>query len=107
MGTTVLDCGEPKGELRVYAHRLRDRPDGMAVLALNTDRAKEQVLTLPVASERYTLTAKELQARSVLLNGAPLQLSPDGTLPLLTGEQSPAGTLHLPPASVTFLALAG
>jgi hypothetical protein len=107
MGTTVLDCGAPKADLRLYAHSLRDRPNGVAVLALNTDRAKEQVLKLPVASERYTLTAKELQARSVMLNGTPLQLSPDGTLPPIAGEQAPAGPLHLPPASITFLALAG
>jgi hypothetical protein len=107
MGTTVFDCGDPVSGLHLYAHSLRDRPDGMAVLALNTDRTKEQVLTLPVACERYTLTAKELQARSVMLNGAALQLSPDGSLPSPAREAATAGTLRLPPASITFLALTG
>src|SRR5262249_20166498 len=66
MGMTVFDCGDLVPGLHVYAHSLRDRPDGMALLALNTERAKEQELELPMPSLRYTLTAKELQARSVL-----------------------------------------
>jgi hypothetical protein len=77
----------------------------MALLVLNTERERERVLKLPVSSERFTLTAKELQARSLLLNDTPLQLLSDGTLPALTGETTPAGALRLPPASVTFLAL--
>jgi len=105
MGTTVLDCGAPKGELRVYAHSLRDAAKGVAVLALNTDRTKEQVLKLATPGTRYTLTAKELQARAVMLNGIPLQLASDGALPAAAGDRAEAGTLHLPPASITFLAL--
>jgi hypothetical protein len=103
MGMTVFDCGKLAPGFHVYAHSLRDRPDGMAVLALNLDRAKEQALTLPVPSARYTLTAKELQARAVMLNGTVLQVSPNGALPALQAESVPAGTLHLPPASITFL----
>ncbi len=103
MGATVFDCRAPLPRLHVYAHSLRDRPDGVAVLALNLDRTEEQVLKLPVPSLRTTLTAKDLQARSILLNGAPLQVSPDGTLPAMEAESAPAGTLRLPPASVTFL----
>jgi hypothetical protein len=103
MGMTVLDCGEPTPGFHVYAHSLRDRPDGFAVLALNTDRAKEQVLSLPAPSTRYTLTAKEPQARSIMLNNTSLQLSSDGTLPILAGESVSSTTLHLPPASITFL----
>jgi hypothetical protein len=103
MGTTVYECGKSEPGFHVYAHSLRDQAAGLAVLALNTDRTKEQALNLPVASRRYTLTAKELQARAVMLNGAPLQVSADGTLPLLEAEIAPSGTLRLPPASISFL----
>jgi len=103
MGETVFDCGAPARGYHLYVHSLRDRPNGKAVLALNTDREKEQVLRLPVPSARYTLTAKELQARSVMLNGTLLQISSDGTLPALPAETAAPGTLRLPPASITFL----
>ncbi|GAB2178721.1 hypothetical protein [Dongia sp. agr-C8] len=103
MGETVFDGGAPAPERRLYVHSLRDRPSGKAVLALNTEREKEQVLRLPVPCLRYTLTAKELQARSFFLNGSLLQIASDGTLPPLTAETVSAGALHLPPASVTFL----
>jgi hypothetical protein len=103
MGETVFDCGAPVPGFHVYMHSLRGRPDGRAVLALNLDRAKEQMLALPVASTRYTLTAKELQARSIMLNDTSLLLSADGTLPELSGEIVPSGAMRLPPASMTFL----
>ena len=103
MGSTVFDCGAPVPGFHVYTHSLRDQVEGKAVLALNTDRTKEQALDLPVPSRRYTLTAKEPQARALMLNGAPLQVSPDGRLPPLVPETTPSGRLRLPPASVTFL----
>jgi hypothetical protein len=104
MGTTVLEGGAAQGDVRVYAHSLRNDPKGIAILVLNTDRAREQVLTLAAPATRYTLTAKEPQARSVMLNGAPLLLSADGTLPALRGEKIAAGAMRLPPASATFVA---
>jgi hypothetical protein len=107
MGETVFDCGAPTPGLHVYVHSLRGQPKGKAVLAINLEREKEQVLTLPVSSARSTLTAKELQARTVLLNGAPLQISADGTVPVLMAEMVPAGTMRLPPASITFLEIRG
>jgi hypothetical protein len=103
MGATVFDCGTPAPGLLVYAHSLRDQAAGLAVLALNTDRAQERELDVPMASGRYTLTAKELQARSVMLNGALLQASADAALPALAAEPVPSGRLRLPPASITFL----
>jgi hypothetical protein len=103
MGETVFDCGAPAPGFHVYVHSLRDRPEGKAVLALNLDRAREQMLTLPAASVRYTLTAKEVQTRSIMLNDTSLLLSADGTLPELSGEIVPSGAILLPPASITFL----
>jgi hypothetical protein len=103
IGETVFDCGAPTAGYHLYVHSLRDRPDGKAVLAINTDREKEQTLRLPAAGKRYTLTAKELQARAIMLNGAPLQMAPDGSLPVLAAEAVSPGAMRLPPASITFL----
>ncbi|WP_395020752.1 hypothetical protein [Dongia sp.] len=103
MGETVFDCGAPTAGYHLYVHSLRDRPNGKAVLALNTDREKEQLLRLPVPSARYTLTARELQARAVMLNGTLLQASLEGVLPDLVAERAAPGSLRLAPASITFL----
>jgi hypothetical protein len=106
MDARVLDVPPPaRANLRLYAHGLRDRRGGVALLALNTDRQKARALTLPVAATRYTLSAEDLQARTVKLNGVPLKLAADGTLPALVGAEIPPGTLDLPPASITFLAI--
>ena len=48
MGTTVLDVGAaPTSSLHLYAHCLRGKPGGVALLAINADRSKAQNLTLP------------------------------------------------------------
>jgi len=105
MGSTVLDIHEaaPAG-LRVYAHELRDRP-GVALLAINTDRNVEWDLTLPVVSERYTLSADDLRSGTAKLNGSALRLTEGDALPSLTGVAMPAGAIRLSPASITFLAI--
>lgn len=75
MGTTVLDAGVPIQEgLHVYAHCQRGAPGGVAMLVINNDRQKERKLSLPQASECYTLDAADLEGRSVRLNGHTLAL---------------------------------
>lgn len=106
MGSVVLDPGTPKDQaVRVYAHCMNGRKGGVAILALNTDTAHEQTLTLPVDGERYTLAAAELTSTKVLLNGVELQAAADGSLPAINGQPVAAGTIRLAPASITFLTL--
>ena len=106
MGTTVLDPGVPADEsVRVYAQCMKGRRGGVTLVALNTDAANEQGLALPVGGERYTLTAPSLTSTATALNGTALEASPDGSLPAMRGQLVKAGTLQLPPASVTFLTL--
>lgn len=106
MGTVVLDPGtSSQGSLRLYAHCLKDRSGGVALLALNTSTSQQQGLRIPVPAKRYTLTAPALDSTEVWLNGAPLHASPDGSLPALDGRPVSAGVLLLPPASITFLTL--
>ena len=104
IGTTVLSPGASSDDdLYLYAHSLRDHPGGVAVLAINAGSTARELL-VPQAGERYTLTARDLDSRSVELNGHELRATGDGTLPRITGIQVRAGRISLPPASITFIA---
>ena len=106
MGTTVLDAGaSPSPNLHLYAHCLRDHPGGVALLAINADRTASQELDVPVKSERYTLTAKELLDNKVELNGSELKVNDAGDLPQIAGKAQAAGRVAFAPASITFLTI--
>ena len=102
MGTTVLDAGVHNG-LHLYAHCWRAVRGAVALLAVNTDRTATAILRLPAASERYTLSAADLQSDEVRLNGTTLQLGPNDDLPRLAAATSPPGSIELAPATITFL----
>jgi hypothetical protein len=76
----------------------------VSLLVINTGRTP-QVLLLPVASERYTLQATDVQDNTVQLNGIPLRLTPDGDLPGVAGAQTAAGALTIAPATISFLTM--
>jgi len=107
MGPVVLDPG-PVSErrLHLYAHCLRDRAGGVALLAINPDQATSPRLDLPVAASRYGLAADHLTDTSALMNGRELTLGADDALPALDGEAVAPGRLDLAPTSITFLAIA-
>jgi hypothetical protein len=104
MGTTVLNAESSQTAVHLYAHCLRGQSGGVAVLAINTDRDAPHVLATSGRSGRYTLTARNLLNTKVELNGRELGLGDHDRLPELTAEPTPAGSLQLPPASITFLA---
>jgi hypothetical protein len=106
MGTAVLDPGPSQPTLHLYAHCLRNHPGGVTVLAINTSRTEPATVSLPLASERFTLTAPKLEDTHVQLNGHELALGTGGALPNLKGDHAPAGRVELAPVSITFLAIA-
>lgn len=106
MGRIVLDAGPSRPGFYLYAQCLRGHPGGVALLAVNADRTRTEAIDLPLAAERYTLAAPELEGHRVDLNGHPLLLGNDDKLPSLEGRRIPAGRVELVPASVTFLAIA-
>ena len=59
---------------------------------------------LPIATERYTLTAAKPTDRNVLLNRTALRLGGDDTLPVMAGEATSVGSVAFAPVSITFLA---
>lgn len=108
MGTTVLDAGPSRPGLHLYAHCLRGRPGGVALLAINLSRTEPASVVLPGPAERYTLASAgpELQSSRVRLNGDELALGADDELPHLQGARVPPGPVDLAPATITFLTVA-
>ena len=63
MGETVLDAGVPVREgLHLYAHCLRGKAGGVALLAINNSPTRPSSLALPAEADRYTLAAETLNA---------------------------------------------
>jgi hypothetical protein len=106
MGTSVLDPGpSPAPSLNLYAQCLRDTQGGVALLAINLDRAKPQSIEVPMDAQRYTLSARTLTNAQVRMNGVDLRLGARDGLPPLTGAPLQSGTVSLAPATITFLAI--
>ena len=106
MGTTVLDAGASQPPVYLYAHCLRNRPGGVALLAINADRNNHHDVSIPVDSDRYVLTSDNLTTTQTALNGVDLVLDNKGNLPTLTATPTPAGQFTLAPASIAFFAIA-
>ena len=102
MGTIVLDAGVHQG-MHLYAHCRRGVRGAVTLLAINTDRTTAATLRLPVTSERYTLSADDLQSAGVKLNGTALELGPNDELPRFAAVTSPPGSVEIGPATITFL----
>jgi heparanase len=108
MGTKVFDSGLPiQAGLHVYAHSLRGVPGGVVLLVINNDKTLVRTLTIPMASERCTLsaTSSNLQDKHIQLNGQKLELEANDELPRLAGVSIPAGEVSFKPATITFLSI--
>lgn len=106
MGTAVLDAGPSREGLHLYAQCMRGHPGGVTLLAINNDRTQPSAIEIPTAAMRYTLSAPQLEAASVELNGRELALGANDALPALHGTGVPAGTVVLAPETSTFLTMA-
>lgn len=106
MGTTVYDSAEPIREgAHVFAHSRKDGKDGIAYLIINNSLTETTTVELPKDAERYTLAGKDGNIRSTVmtLNGEPLELGENNTLPELKPAAQAAGTVELAPGTCTFL----
>ena len=104
MSTIVLDAGVHRGT-HLYAHCRRGLRGAVTLLAINTDRTAAATLQLPLAGERYSLSADDRQTVDVKLNGMALELGPNDNLPRLAGVTSPPGSIELGPATITFVTI--
>lgn len=108
MGTTVYDAGEKIREgAHVFAHSRKDGKDGVAYLIINNSVTESTTVELPKEAQRYTLAGQDGNIRSAVmtLNGKPLVLGAQNTLPEMNPETQAAGTIELAPGTCTFLLL--
>jgi len=106
MGPVVLDVAAPGASgLHIYAHCLRSSPGGASLLVINASRDETVSLQIPSASQRYTLSAHDLEATTLQLNGVELQLAEGDKLPGFDGEPTKPGQLTFSPATLTFLSI--
>ncbi|HEX7857759.1 MAG TPA: hypothetical protein VF503_29120 [Sphingobium sp.] len=103
MGTKVLDAGKGTTGLHLYAHCLRDRPGGVAMLAINLDEKAKREMRIPMGAQLYTMQQGRTDAQATL-NGRLMQVGPAGDFPALTGVQVEPGRLELQPTSINFIA---
>jgi hypothetical protein len=106
MGEVVLEAGPNAGDLHVYSHCLRGSPGGVGIVAINLSRTAPAPLALSRPAVRYSLTAGEIEAKTVELNGRNLRVGTNDIVPMLTGAAVSRGTQKLPPASITFFSVA-
>jgi hypothetical protein len=105
MGKTVLDAGvSSTPEVDLFAQCMPNRQGGVTLLAINADRDASHELTAAAKSDRYTLSAKDLLASAVDLNGSEMKFGAHDALPKLKGKKIAGGTVTLAPATITFLA---
>jgi hypothetical protein len=106
MGTTVLDPQiSGARNIYVYAQCREGRRGAVMLLVINADRQRSFDVNLPVASERYTLTAKQREGSTVELNEELLRLTSSGDIPQFRGEPVNAGRLRFAPVSITYLSI--
>jgi glycosyl hydrolase family 79 len=106
MGQVVLNPGVPaQPGLHLYAHCHPKHSGGVSILVINTSRDVTHVLRFPIASERTTLHAPELESKTVELNGKALALDDNDALPDMAGTPTSAGVVTFAPTTITFLAM--
>ena len=106
VGTTVYDTHEPIREgVHLYAHSRKDGKDGYVYILINNSKTEKTSIEIPVKAERYTLSATHLRSQEVLLNGKPLALEGECTLPTLNPLTEEAGIIELDPTTITFLVI--
>ncbi len=106
MGPTVLASPQTGlTDTRIYAHCMRGKAGGVALLALNLGTA-DQVISPGKSASAYVVTAKTLDDRVVNINGAAPNMGDDGRI---TGIDAKLlglhGKLTLPAQSVAFVAV--
>lgn len=104
MGPRVLASpASPSPDLRLYAHCLRGHPGGVALMALNTSAAAQD-LDVGRRAQAWTMTGQPLDSGNVLINGTAPGLAATGALTGLAGARVDR-TLHIPGQSIAFLAV--
>jgi hypothetical protein len=102
MGSRVLAApASPSSSLNLYAHCLRGRPGGVALVAINVGAA-DQSLDAGKAVV-WSLTGTPLDTRELRINGVVPRADGAGRLSGLAGARVD-GVVHIPSQSIAFIA---
>ena len=104
MGTRILDAGPLRPGLHLYAHCQRGNSEGVTVLAINLEDEPANI-SVSGPAELYAMTAPELQSKTVLLNGKPLELTDGDELPTIAPAKLEGGEVMLAATSANFITL--
>lgn len=103
MGETVLSQpAPPSGDLRIYAHCLPTGEGGVGLAILNLG-ADGHELPLGSAASIFSLTAAELDSRTVMVNGAVPAMDDTGEITGLDPVET--ANLAIAPHSITFVSV--
>lgn len=102
VGSKVLDMGEGRPGLNLYAHCQHGVVGGVTIIAINLDNAEKR-LKIKGKTNIYALTASDLQSKTVQLNGRSLAITGDDQLPDLSGARLSESSVSLAPRSVNFI----
>jgi hypothetical protein len=105
MDKEVFEAGKGASGVDLFAHSMKGHEGGITLLVINTNKTAVNI-NIPVEAQQYTLTSKKLQGKTVQLNGVDLELNANDDLPDITGKPIKAGTIALPPLSITFITFA-
>ncbi len=104
MGTKVLDAGQNRPGLHLYAHCQRGVSGGVTLLAINLETAAK-TLRIGRGAKLYALTNPDMASKTVLLNGKTMALDAAGALPATTAVAVKGDRVTLAPTSVNYIAL--
>lgn len=103
VGEMVYDTHEPiRAGVHLYAFSRKDGEPGACYVYINNSETETVRLEAP-ACVRYTLSSDKLRSQKIFLNGRELVMPDENTMPDLSGENLPGGTMELAPCTVSFL----
>ncbi len=104
MGPVVLDAGPIQPGFHVYAQCLRDKPHGVALVAINTGD-KTETLSLNSPANVLALSAPTIESGTVLLNGRPLAVGADNRIPEFQAVRTKGKQVSVEAKTITFVSL--
>ena len=104
MGNESYACENPNVEgAHVYCHSRKDGKDGYAYLIVNNSLTDVTTLELPGEGELYELSGNgNMRNKVMYLNGEPLVLGENNSLPALDGKKV-SGKVEIAPGSCAFV----
>ena len=105
MGNTCYRVENAEGK-HVYAHSRKDGEPGYCYLVINNSLTDEMVVALPKDATVYTLDGNgNMRNKVMYLNGNPLVLNEDNSLPSLEGVKVAEGEYTIPAGACSFIVL--